>query len=168
MFYLETPKTNQRVRIVPMPAVVVEALQAIKDASPWTDPADLVFPGAKRGKPIDIHNLERRTLKPAAVRLGMPWLSWHCLRRTFASTADLLQFPIADVVSALGHGGYGMSLRYSQPQIERRRAGIDQMAALLSGKQAEGQAEGQTKKRRSGRRSSTKPAPEALQLKQAG
>ena len=42
---------------------------------------DPVF-AARTGRPLDEHNIARRYLKPVGAKLGMPWLSWHCFRRT--------------------------------------------------------------------------------------
>ena len=37
------------------------------------------------GKPYSDTNLPARSLRPAGVKIGAPWLSWHTLRRTHAT-----------------------------------------------------------------------------------
>jgi hypothetical protein len=88
---------------------------------------------------------------------------------------------MSDVIAGMGHGDYAMSLRYTTANVERRRAGIDQMAALLAAEpdqQAEIQVKLETRQQtgiqagnqagiqhlegQSGRRSSTTSAPLAI------
>ncbi|HEY4364967.1 MAG TPA: tyrosine-type recombinase/integrase [Bryobacteraceae bacterium] len=127
-------KTRKRRRILPLPVSVVEALQRIKDASEWVEPDDFLFAGPERDKPVNVRNLESRVLKPAAKAVGIPWFGLHDCRRLWVSCANRLGFQIADMLAGAGHSSFGMTLRYSAPQIERRRGGNEQISSLLTGK----------------------------------
>src|SRR5262249_17735002 len=74
-------KRKARRRNVPLSMLAVDALASIKRRSKYTASDDLVF-SSGRGTPLDESNLMRRIIKPAAKRLGMPWLSWHVFRHT--------------------------------------------------------------------------------------
>jgi hypothetical protein len=43
----------------------------------------------------------------------MPWLSWHDLRRTFATLADLEKISIGERKELMGHGRAEMTLHYT-------------------------------------------------------
>jgi integrase len=55
----------------------------------------------------------QRHLKPAGRKLGMPWLSWHDLRRTFATLADQENISIGERKELMGHGRAEMTLHYT-------------------------------------------------------
>ena len=44
----------------------------------------------------------------------MPWLSWHDLRRTFATLADQEKISIGERKTLMGHGRAEMTLPYTQ------------------------------------------------------
>ena len=48
-------------------------------------PDDLVFQSPLSGKPMRDGNVLRRHLKPAGRQLGIPFLNWQCLRRSYAT-----------------------------------------------------------------------------------
>jgi integrase len=122
-----------RERLVPLPMVVVQALQRIKDATQWNQPDDCVFCSATRGVPARSRNLELRVLKPVGRALGMPWLSWHVFRHSYATIADQLDFTISDRLAAMGHAGgnVNMLMRYTSRQLNERRVGAEDMAARI-------------------------------------
>ena len=43
-------------------------------------PEDLVFQSVKTGAPMRDNNILSRHIKPAARKLGLPWINWRCLR----------------------------------------------------------------------------------------
>jgi integrase len=97
-----SPKAKSRKRNVPLPSGVVRALFHLRSASPFSGPDDLVFP-SKTGTALDEKNLMRRVVKPAAKKLGMPWLGWHVFRHTHATLADRVGMAPVDRQAQLGH-----------------------------------------------------------------
>lgn len=80
----------------------MNALSDLRVASRWTAPGDSVFAGAA-GNPIWADNLAARVLKPTAMELGAPWLSWHGLRHTFATLTKDLGMSYMDRQYLMGH-----------------------------------------------------------------
>ncbi len=113
-------KTGSRRRIVPLLACVVQALKQIRLRSQFTGPDDVVF-ASSTGRPLDDHNIAARKLKPEGKKLGMPWLNWHCLRRTHTTLADSVGMPLADRQAMMGHATAGMTMHYTAGDVERRR-----------------------------------------------
>jgi hypothetical protein len=48
-------------------------------------PEDLVFQSVKTGAPMRDNNILSRHIKPAARKLGLPWINWRCLRTSHAT-----------------------------------------------------------------------------------
>jgi integrase len=48
-------------------------------------PDDLVFQSVKDGKPMRDNNILKRFIKPAAYRVGLPFVNWRCLRTSHAT-----------------------------------------------------------------------------------
>ena len=55
--------------------------QVVKSAGP----DDLVFQSVKDGKPMRDCNVLKRHIQPVARRLGLDFVDWHCLRRSYAT-----------------------------------------------------------------------------------
>lgn len=55
--------------------------QVVKSAGP----DDLVFQSVKDGKPMSDQNVLKRHIQPVARRLGLDFVDWHCLRRSYAT-----------------------------------------------------------------------------------
>jgi integrase len=55
--------------------------QVVKSAGP----DDLVFQSVKDGKPMRDCNVLQRHVQPVARRLGLNFVDWHCLRRSYAT-----------------------------------------------------------------------------------
>ena len=102
----------------------------MKERAKFVAPDDPVF-AARRGKPVDEHNVARRHLKPAGGSLEMPWLSWHCFRRTHTTLANELGMAFTDRMAMMGHSEARMTALYTAEDLQRRRIVLDQMAARL-------------------------------------
>src|SRR5271166_3813143 len=48
-------------------------------------PGDLVFQSLRSGVPMSDHNILSRHIKPAARLLGLPWVNWQVLRRSYGT-----------------------------------------------------------------------------------
>lgn len=84
------PKTRASRRKVFVDAVVMEALARLRPTN--SQPEDFVF-RTRRGTPLNPNNVRNRVLHPACKRAGIPRVSWHNFRYTYATAirpADLL------------------------------------------------------------------------------
>ncbi len=113
-------KTARSSRNVPVPAWFAPRLAALMTTGISATPEDPVF-RASNGHPLDQHNLARRALKPAAQALGMPWVSWHCLRHTNSTLADAAGLSLSERQRILGHATGEMSLHYTHAELEQIR-----------------------------------------------
>jgi integrase len=124
-------KTKHRLRNIPLPKVLVEALIALRASSKWTGPEDPVFAG-QTGKPLWTDNLQKRALKPRAIELNMPWLSWNVMRHTCATLLKDLGMNYVDRRALMGHSDETMTDRYTHGDGERMRAGVELLASEIT------------------------------------
>jgi integrase len=85
-----TPKTKCSRRSVPLPELLKEILLRLSQKA--FNAEELIF-RTSRGTPYDDSNLLHRDLKPAGLKLALPWLNWHSLRRTHATLSSLQVVP---------------------------------------------------------------------------
>jgi integrase len=126
-----TVKAKSRRRTVPLSTTTVKALQGLRSGSEFNEPDDLVF-AARKGTPLNEMTLLRRVIKPIAVKLGMPWLSWHVFRHTHATLGEQIGMTLSDRQAQMGHGDVRMTMHYTHSDLERRRAGIEAMSERLT------------------------------------
>lgn len=129
-----TLKTPTSVRNVPIPEWFVPRLAAtllrrdFKVENPSASISDApVFVNISGTAPVDQHNTAARTLKPAAVKLKIPWISWHRLRHAQASFADAAGISVAERQKILGHASPAMALHYTTPDLDRLRGRMETM-----------------------------------------
>jgi integrase len=95
-----TPKTNASAATIGVAPEVINRIQRLKTLivevragtarrryqvvkSAGQD--DLVFQSIKDGKPMSGQNVLKRHVQPVARRLGLNFVDWHCLRRSYAT-----------------------------------------------------------------------------------
>jgi integrase len=81
---IDATKTKASAAPVPIIPVLAEYLEAHRNG----DPADgFIFVGPKfKNRPLDLHNLANRTIRPALAKDGIKWCGWHGFRRGLATT----------------------------------------------------------------------------------
>ena len=125
-----TVKAKGRRRYVVVPGLLAEALAKMKRGGP----DDFVFASkGSSGKPVDEKNTLRRHLRPAGAALGMPWLAWHDLRRTFSTLADQVGMSAGERESLMGHDDSRMTARYTKTPSEQSRKAVEAMATIIRG-----------------------------------
>lgn len=125
----QTLKTGTSYRTVPIPewfAPRLAALGAIANRG-TLDPMAPVLANNSGLAPIDQHNLAARVLKPAAKALGIPWVSWHCLRHTYSTLAEQAKFSTVERMKIMGHGNVSTNLGYTHPELSLMRERIEAM-----------------------------------------
>lgn len=128
-----SPKTKGSRRTLPMPERLQGALMRLRGPSQRWEPDHLVFQTAK-GTPYGDTNLLHRQLKPAGKRLGMPWLSWHTLRRTHATLFQAAGGSLKEAQAQLGHSKMSTTLDiYTVALPASQRAAVERLSTLASG-----------------------------------
>jgi integrase len=79
---IQTPKTQARVADVPVISQLADILAAHRNGYPASG---FIFAGPKLNKPLDLHNLVARSIKPALAKAKVPWHGLHAFRRGLAS-----------------------------------------------------------------------------------
>ncbi|MDP9158735.1 MAG: site-specific integrase [Acidobacteriota bacterium] len=95
-----TPKTNASAATIGVALEVVTRIQRLKTLTvevragtgtrryqvvKSAGPDDLVFQSVKDGKPMSDQNVLKRHIQPVARRLGLDFVDWQCLRRSYAT-----------------------------------------------------------------------------------
>ncbi len=95
-----TPKTNASAATIGVAPEVIARIHRLKTLAvavragtatrhyrvvKSAGPDDLVFQSIKDGKPMSDQNVLKRHVQPAARRLGLNFVDWRCLRRSYAT-----------------------------------------------------------------------------------
>jgi integrase len=118
---MSSPKTKGSRRSVPLPAILKPILLSPRELAKSAE--ELVF-HTRTGTPHNDSNLLHRHLKPAGVKLAMPWLNWHTLRRTHATLFQVAGGSLRDAQAQLGHSKMSTTLAipYPSPSSRERRS----------------------------------------------
>jgi len=138
---LREPKSRRSQRTVPLPPVLIEALQRERDAQarhrvlhgPAYENRNLVFCQAN-GKPLHAHNITQRDFRRIAEQLGLPHIRFHDLRHSCATMLLRQGVHPKVVAELLGHASIGVTLdTYSHvvPALMEEAASL--LAARLVG-----------------------------------
>ncbi len=130
----DTPKTQNSLRTVPVPAYLIPELKRWKLACPRTA-RGLVFPGEPdangvRG-PIDADQLLRNLLRRALRKAGLPPLRFHDMRHLAGTLMSEAGVPPRRAQEILGHADIRTTLGiYTHTLKSKHDDSADKMAAL--------------------------------------
>src|SRR5262249_55108624 len=95
----------ERIRRLDSLTVSVKAGRAIRKypAVKDTGAEALVFQAVGSGRPMRDNNILVRHIKPAAQALGMPWVNWQVLRRSFATWLKMKGADVKDAQGLMRH-----------------------------------------------------------------
>jgi len=116
----DTPKTQQSIRIVALSDIVVEDLQDWLAASPSGSEAWL-FPSEKLKSPLSKDNVLYRYMRPRLETVGLAWVDYQVMRRTYSSLMHELGVDPKVVADLMGHNVDVNQNVYTQTSLERRR-----------------------------------------------
>jgi integrase len=132
------PKAESSNATIPVNRAVIERIQRLKTLFvevkagralrrypivKTDDPDDLVFQSVKTGAPMRDNTVLVRHIKPAARRLGVEWVNWQVLRRSFATWLKLKGADVKDAQALMRHSRASTTLDIYQqfvPESQRR------------------------------------------------
>jgi integrase len=104
-------------------------------------PADgFIFTGAKMGRPLDLHNLANRVIRPALKKAspekkGIPWCGWHGFRRGLATNLYELGVEAKTRQAILRHADVSVTEKhYVKPVPEVSAAAMAKFQGVLNAK----------------------------------
>jgi len=94
-------------------------------------PDDLVFQSVRTSGPMRDNNILVRYIKPAARKLGIEWVNWQVLRRSFATWLKLAGADVKDAQALMRHSRASTTLDiYQQFVPESQRRVVDRLDRL--------------------------------------
>jgi len=95
-------------------------------------PDDLVFQSPATGAPMRDNNVLVRHLKPAARKLGIDWVNWQVLRRSFCTWLKISGADVKDAQALMRHSRASTTLDvYQQFVPESQRRAVDRLGKLM-------------------------------------
>lgn len=96
-------------------------------------PDDLVFQSVRAGKPMRDNNVLTRHIKPAARKLGIGWVNWQVLRRSFATWLKMVGADVKDAQGLMRHSRASTTLDvYQQFVPESQRMVVGRLSELVN------------------------------------
>jgi integrase len=132
------PKSEASNTTIPVNAAVIQRIQRLRTlmvevragralrrypAVKSTGLDDLVFQSVTTGAPMRDNNILVRHIKPAAKAVGLPWVNWQVLRRSFATWLKLKGADVKDAQALMRHSRASTTLDVYQqfvPESQRR------------------------------------------------
>ena len=67
---------------------------------------------SSRGKPLNLENFARRTVRPLLEKLALPWYGWHAFRRGLATNLNQMGVDPKDVQAILRPADFQTTMNY--------------------------------------------------------
>jgi integrase len=100
-------------------------------------PEDLVFQSVKTGSPMRDNNILSRHIKPAARKLGLPWINWRCMRTSHATWMVEAGANPKDVQGQMRHSRISTTMDiYAQFVPESQRRALAKMSAMVEARKS--------------------------------
>jgi integrase len=122
IFEQETGKIQDRIKgkpegvVMPLFPVLEAAYSEHLKATPFSRPTDFVF-CREDGSGLSTYAMRAR-IKAIAVRAGLPRVTPHVLRATFATLAEEAGYSKEDVQRMLGHSSVQVTQKYTRRSVE--------------------------------------------------
>jgi integrase len=125
-------KTEASKGAVPVIPLLAEHLEDHRNGFPGDG---FIFTGEKLGRPLDLHNLARRVIRPALAKKNIPWGGWHGFRRGLATNLHTLGVGDTDVQRILRHANVKVTQdSYIKVESSVKRAVMNQLQKALQAK----------------------------------
>jgi len=142
------PKSDASNTTIPVNAKVIERIDALRTLTVEVkagravrryrvvkadSPGDLVFQSVKGGQPMRDNNILVRHIKPAARRLGIPWVNWQVLRRSYATWLRMVGTDPRDRQSLMRHSRFTTTAEvYEQDLPESQLRAVEKLGSLVN------------------------------------
>lgn len=111
---IEETKTAASAAPVPVLPQLAKHLEAHREGSPANE---FIFTGPKMGRPLDLHNLANRVIRPTLAEEGIAWCGWHGFRRGMGTNLKTLGVDDTVIQRVLRHANVEVT-RQSYIKIE--------------------------------------------------
>lgn len=96
-------------------------------------PDDLIFQSLLKSQPMRDNNILVRHIKPAARSLGIPWVNWQVLRRSYATWLRMVGTDPRDRQSLMRHSRFTTTAEiYEQDLPESQRRAVEKLSELVN------------------------------------
>ncbi len=127
-------KVIERIQCLRTLTVEVKAGRAIRRyrAVKSDGPDDLVFQSVKSGSPMRDNNILARHIKPAGRKLGIGWVNWLVLRRSYATWLRMVGTDPRDRQSLMRHSRFTTTAEiYEQDLPESQLRAVEKLSTLV-------------------------------------
>ena len=111
----ETTKTEASEAPVPVIPILAKYLAAHRKRAPANG---FIFTGSKMGRPLDLHNLANRVIRPALKETNIPWCGWHGFRRGLATMLYELGTEARTRQAILRHANVGITEKHYTKSVD--------------------------------------------------
>jgi integrase len=128
-------KVIERIQRLRTLTVEVKAGRAIRryQAVKSDGPDDLVFQSVQRGCPMRDNNILARHIKPAGRKLGIGWINWLVLRRSYATWLRMVGTDPRDRQSLMRHSRFTTTAEiYEQDLPESQLRAVEKLSGLVN------------------------------------
>jgi len=142
------PKSAASNTTIPVNAKVIERIQRLRTLTVEvkagratrryqvvrSDAADaLVFQSVKGGRPMRDNNILVRHIKPAGIKIGIPWVNWQVLRRSYATWLRMVGTDPRDRQSLMRHSRFTTTAEvYEQDLPESQLRAVEKLGNLVN------------------------------------
>ena len=142
------PKSDASNTTIPVNRKVIERIQRLLTltvevkagtatrryrAVKYAGPDDLVFQSVQRGRPMRDNNILARHIKPAGRKLGIGWVNWQVLRRSYATWLRMVGTDPRDRQSLMRHSRFTTTAEiYEQDLPESQMRAVEKLSALVN------------------------------------
>jgi integrase len=128
----EQTKTEASAAPIPIIRQLAKYLEAHRNDSLGNG---YIFAGPKMSKPLDLHNLANRTIRPALKKAGVPWCGWHGFRRGLSTTLYELGTDAKTRQAILRHADVSVTERHYTKRVDAvSRAAMRKVEKAFSSK----------------------------------
>jgi integrase len=129
---IDTPKSRRGFRTVPLKdsrtrSVLREYLEILPD----TGPDAWLFPSENPQQPLDYSNVFRRRIRPALENVGLGWVNFQAMRRTFGTKLAEVEGDAKVRAELMGHSVTVHENEYRQASAKAKQRAMKRIGDLL-------------------------------------